>query len=151
MGLLQNPKGVRTKALPFQTHLIQSPDLGRIAVGDHERRDILHDFGAPPRDCVGADSAKLVNCGKAPDDDMVADFDMSGNGSVIGEDHLVTHLAVVGDMAVGEKVATAADRGARPDCSAAIDGDKFPEGIVVTYLEICGFSGILEILSLLAD
>ena len=61
---------------------------------------------------------------------------MSGEGAVVGKDHVVADDAVVRDVAVREEVVPAADARVRPGSGAAIDGDELAEGIPVADLEV---------------
>ena len=60
-----------------------------MAVGDHEGRDVLDDFGAATDDGVGTDAAELVHAGEAGDDDVIGDVDMAAEGGAVGEDAVV--------------------------------------------------------------
>ena len=49
------------EASAFEAHLVDAADFGRIAVGNHEGRNVLNDLGAAAKDGVPADAAELVH------------------------------------------------------------------------------------------
>ena len=95
--------------MAFHADLVDAAHLGRVAVGDHEGRHVLHDLRAAAGDGVASDAAELMHGGEPADDGVVADLDMAGEGAVVGEDDVVADDAVVRDVAVGEEISAAAD------------------------------------------
>ena len=60
---------------------------------------------------------------------------------------MVADHAVVGNMAVGHDQRVIADTGqASAFCGAAIDGDKFADGVVVTDFKARGFAFVTQVL-----
>ena len=94
---------------PFQPDLIDPANLGRIAVGNHEGRNVLHDLRATAEDGMPADAAELVHAGEPADHGMILDHYMAGEGAVVGKNDVVSDHAIVGDMGVGEEIAVTAD------------------------------------------
>ena len=82
----------------FQTYLVDSPDLRRISIGNHERRNVLNNLRAAPQDSVSSNSAELVDPAESTDDRIVLDDDVAGESAVIGENHMVPDEAIVGYM-----------------------------------------------------
>src|SRR5439155_14813150 len=65
----------------------------------------------------------------------------------IGQNDMVVDRAVMGDVAVGHDERVIADAGqASALCSAAIDGDKFADGVVVADFEARGFALVAQVL-----
>ena len=111
----------------------------------------MHDFRAAARDRVTSDPAKLMHCGKAAHDRVIAYLHMAGQRPVIREDNGVAHRAIVTDVTVSEKISAIADaRLARP-CRAAIHCNEFAKCIFVADLEGGRFAFILQVLCLLTD
>ena len=50
-----------------------------------------------------------MHCRQSADDRVIADLDVTGECSVVRENHLVANCAVVPDVRVGEEVSAAAD------------------------------------------
>src|SRR5690242_14804972 len=76
---------------------------------------------------------------------------MAGQSAIVRKHHLIADRAIVANVTVGEKIATASNpRFAVAGC-APIDGNEFTEGIFVTDFQICRLTRIFEILCLLAD
>src|SRR5215469_11594318 len=76
---------------------------------------------------------------------------MTGQRAIVREDHAISHLAIMGDMAVGQKITVVADPRDRSDSSPSVHRAEFPETIVIADLEVGRFAGIFQILCLLAD
>jgi len=101
---------------------------------------------------VRADAAELVDAGKAAENHMVADFNVPGEGGVVGKNAVVPDLAVVGDMHVGEQPVVIADAGhAAATAGAAIDGDKFADGVAVADDELRALAREFLVLRLAAN
>src|SRR5690606_32807453 len=95
-------------------------------------RHVAVDEGAHADESVRADAAELVDAGEAAEDHLVADLDMPGQGRVVGEDAAVAHLAVVGDVHVGQQPVVVADAGdAATVAGAAVDGGEFADDVAV--------------------
>ena len=129
VSALDRGYGFFGKTAASESDGIDRADFGRVSVGDHERRHILHDFRTATGDGVFSDAAELMHGGKPAHDGIVPDRDMASESSVVREYDVVTHSAVVRDVAVGKEVPVAPDEGAPLRSSAAIHGAKFPEGI----------------------
>ena len=102
------------------------------------------------RDGVGANSAKLMHCGEPANHRMVADLHVTCDCPVIRKNHMASHVAIMRDMAVGEKITMTPNAGVSARSSTAVDRDKLPEGVGVAHFKVGGFTDILEVLSLLA-
>lgn len=139
------------EAAAFQPDLINSADLGRVAVGNHEGRHVLNDFRASAEDGVLADAAKLVDPAQATDDRIVLDDDMSGQGAIVGKNDMIPDRAIVGDMGVGEEVIVISDDGLTSGTGTAIDGAEFAEAVVVADFEVGRLGFVFEILRPLSN
>jgi hypothetical protein len=67
---------------------------------------------------------------------MVSNPDMAREGSVVGEDHMIAHRAVMCDMGVGKEITMAADQCGSALIRGAMNGDEFAKGIVVSDPEM---------------
>ena len=82
----------------LQSDLVDAADRCGIAIDDGERWDILHDFGAASDDGMLSDAAKLMGAGEPGNDDIILHDGMAAKGPVIGEDDVITDLAIVRDV-----------------------------------------------------
>src|SRR5712691_1236452 len=137
--------------LALQTDEVDSANFGRIAIGDHKRRNVLDDFRAAAGNGEAPDPAKLINGSQSANDRVVADFDMPCQCSVVRKDNFIANFAVVSDVAVGEKRSTVADLCFSFARRAAADGNEFAKRIFIADLQIRRFTRILEILRLLPN
>ena len=88
-------------------------------------------------------AGELVNGGQSADDGIVMDLHMAGKGCQVAHDHMVPDDAVMGDMAVGHDETVAPDRGHSLVFErAAVDGNEFPEGVVVPDHQSRVFSAV---------
>ena len=69
--------------LPFQTNKINAANLGRVAIGDHERRNVLHNFRATAGDGESSDPAKLMYGGEASHYRVVSHLNVTGQCAVV--------------------------------------------------------------------
>ena len=72
MRLLQGTSRALRKPSTLEPNLIRRPNLSRVPIGNHKRRNVLDDFCAPTRHRVLPDAAKLMNPGQPSDDRMVS-------------------------------------------------------------------------------
>src|SRR5512132_116435 len=73
----------RRVILPFQTNKINAANLGRVAIGDHERWNVLHNFRATAGDGESSDPAKLMYGSEASHNRVVSDLNVAGQCSVV--------------------------------------------------------------------
>ncbi len=144
-------KGFAWEARTLQAHFVDSADFGRIAVGNHERRDVLNNFRAAACDGMAANPAELMDGSEPANDGMVAHFHMAGQSAVVGENDVVTNAAVVRNMAVGEEMPSASDNGLVLWHRSAIYGAVLAEGVVIADAQPRWFMLIFEILGALAN
>ena len=122
---------------------IDGANLGGIAVGDHERRDVLDNLGTTPGDNVIADAAELMHRSESADDDVISHSDVSRQGAVVGKDAVIADHAIVGDVRVGEEVSVTADDGGVARCGGAIYGGEFAKSIALANPQPGRFGVIL--------
>src|SRR6266849_4901924 len=73
--------------------------------------------------------------------------DMASQSCGIRQNDVVADYAIMSDMGVGHDERVIADAGqASAFCGAAIDGDKFADGVVVADLEARGFVLVAQVL-----
>src|SRR6266404_3729884 len=136
---------------PFQTDEIDTANFCRIAIGDHERRNILHNFGTTARNGESSDAAKLMHGGEAAHHRVVTNLDMAGERAVVRKNHFVSNLAIVPNVTVSEKASPAADPRLSFTRRAAADRDKFAKRIFIADFQISRLALILQVLGLLPD
>ena len=151
VSFLEGADGFRGEAGAFESYLVDPAHFGRVAVGDEERGDVLHDFRASAGDGMASDAAELVDRGESADHGMVADLHVSGQGAVVGEDDAIADDAVVRDVRVGEKVSPAADDRFRAGQGAAVHRAEFAEGVAVADFEKGRLAFVFEVLRFLSD
>src|SRR5207248_7642978 len=122
----------------------------RISIGDHERRYILDDLRAAARDREPAEPAKLVNGGEPAHDRVIAHLNVAREGAVVRKHHLVPDVAIVANMAVGEKISAMPNPRLAIRRRAAGDGDEFPKRVLVADFEISRFALVFQVLGLLS-
>ena len=97
-------------------------------------------------------AAELMHGGKSADRRMVSHRDMAGKRCRICHDDVVSHDAIVSDVTVGHQKIIIPDHGdSMPSLGAAVQGDKFPEHVVVADLQVRRFSLVFEILRICSD
>ena len=98
VGLTECASILGYEAAALESDLIDSTDLGGVAISNHVGRDVLNDFCAASDDRMLSQAAELMHSGEPADDDMVLDYDMTGDGSVIRKDDVVSNGAIVRDV-----------------------------------------------------
>jgi hypothetical protein len=96
-------------------------------------------------------AAKLVYCTQSSQNRVLFHPNVTGQRAVVREDHVISDIAIMGDMAVGQKITVVSDASYRPNGGSSVYRAKFPEAIVITDLEVGRFAGIFQILRLLAN
>jgi hypothetical protein len=89
--------------------------------------------------------------GQAAHHRVVAYLDMAGQRSIIRKDNLISDLAIMSDMTVGEKVSAMANGGFALICGATVNRHKFAKGVLIANEEIGWFSSIFQVLTLLPN
>ena len=99
-----------------------------------------------------ADFAELMYADEAAKNGMIANFDVPGQGGVVGKDHAVTDPAIVGDMHIGHEQAVTADLGDPPAADrAAAEGATLADDIAITDLKARGLPSVFKVLRRFAD
>ena len=119
-----------------------------LAIGDHVALDPGH--AADHR--MAADPHKLVDRAQPAEKGVFLDDDMSGQGRVVGHDHMVGDLAVMRDMGADHKQAVVADPGnhaaaGRPGVHCHV----FADDVAAADDERGFFAAVFEVLRLLPD
>ena len=131
--------------------MVHSADLRGISIGNQEGRDILYDLGATSDDGMGADAAELVDSAESPDHRVIAHHNVACQGAVVGENHMITDDAVMGDVGVGEEISITADTGHASRGGGAVNGREFAKSVVGPDLQMSRFGLVFEILRTLTD
>jgi len=152
VGLVQGLDGRRIEAAALEAVLVDAVRAGVIAGGRDERGNVARNHGPQPGEAVIPDATELVHAGKAAEDDPFADVDVARKRGRIGEDRVIAHPAIMGDMGVGhEQVGATHVRDTATLGCAAVEGDVFADGIAVADLQPGGFAVVFEILRGLTD
>ena len=127
---------------------VQSVGMG-VASGNGfgKGKHVAGDGGAASDKGVGTDANKMVHRTKRAHRRPFFDDDMASKSCGVGEDDVVADDAIMCDVGVGHDQRVIADAGqASALCSAAIDGDKFADGVVVADLKARRFTFVAEVL-----
>ena len=101
---------------------------------------------------VPADPRELVNGAEPAEEGPVPYLDMAGKCRVVRHDHMIAHLAVMGDMHADHEQPVVADpRDHAAPGGAGIHGDVLADRVVGADDKLRGFALILEVLGDLAD
>ena len=92
-----------------------------------------------------------MNGGEPAHDRVIAHLDVARERTVVRKHHRVADVAIVPDMAVGQKISAMTDPRFAFGGGAAIDGNEFAKCILVADLEIGRFALVFQVLALLAD
>ncbi len=79
-----------------------------VALGNHERRNVLSDAGAAAYHNVRADDAELMYCSHAADDDEIIQRHVTGQRRVVGQDAAVAKRTIVRHVGVDHQQVIAA-------------------------------------------
>src|SRR4051794_30980126 len=122
------------------------PLEARILAVDEAERDHVAAHATDPADHhLRPDPGELVHRRQAADEDEIADLAMAAQCGRGREDHVVTDLAIVADMAaVHEVAAFAHPRHAAARDRARIHGDGFADGAARADLESGEFAAIAQ-------
>ncbi len=83
VGLTECAGVLGYEATALESDLIDSTDLGGVAIRNHVGRHVLNDFRAASDDRMLSQAAELMHSGEPADDDMILYCDMPSDGSVI--------------------------------------------------------------------
>src|SRR6266496_3131101 len=151
VGLLERGLGGFSYAVALEAHFVDGAGLRWIAVGDHERRHVLHHFRASADHRKRANAAKLVNRRQPANDRVVPDDDVAGQGGDVGHDDVVAELNVVRDVAVCQNVIVRADPRDAAVARGAVNRDVLSEGVAIANLRARHAAAPLQVLSLQPD
>ena len=80
-----------------------------------------------------ADAAELVDQGEAAQDDLILNDHVTRQRGCVGENGVISHHAIVGDVDIGHQPVVIADPGLAGTINgAAIEGAVFADGVVIT-------------------
>ena len=150
VGLSQGADTGVLKASSFQANLVDAADLGRIAISNHERRDILDNLTAATSDRVLTNPAELMDRSQTTDDDVIFDDHVTCERSIVRKDDVIPDDTVVSDMAIREVISMAAKHGLAIFGRASMNGDVFSKDIAAADLQMGRFTSVFQILCLLA-
>src|SRR5690606_20925995 len=144
---LQGGDRFGVEAAPAQAFGIDADRTEWIARADEIRRNVLTNGAGAAYHGVRPDAYKLAYRRQAAQDRPVADMDMAGQLHAIGNDGMVAHLAIMGDMHIGhDPVVVAEPRHAYVLGGAGIDGDIFAHHVAVADFKARGFARIFFVL-----
>ena len=132
VGVLQGLLHRVARAEPAQPFDVEADGACRIAVHGDVGGNVLGRERHRAHEGVGADAAELRHAGVAAQHRLVAHADVACDRGVVGHHDPVAEHAVVADVDVGHEQIVAADHGAAAVLGkAAVDGDAFPDDVVV--------------------
>src|SRR3989304_107206 len=92
---------------------------------------------------MSANPAELMDRSQSADDRIIFDEDVSRQGCSIGHHHMISNLAIVGDMGVGhDKILISKNSSSAPFDRPSVEGDKLPNNIMISHLQEGGLSPI---------
>jgi hypothetical protein len=131
---------------------IEARQRRTIAQRHHERHDVGRDAAYPTNEYVGADAAALLDRGQTADDRLLAELDVAAERRLVGQDHLVAHEAIMGDVRSNHEQAARAYGGDAPPAGrAAMYRDVFAKGAIGPDLDAGLFAVVAGVLRLAAD
>src|SRR5690606_1807973 len=135
------------EAPALQTLGIDTHRPKRISGADDVRRNVLSNGACAANHAMSADADKLMDCGRSANYGPIADMYMSGQLYAIGDDSLVSYLAIMGNMDISHNPVIVADSGDADVLSGAgVNGDVFAHHVSVTDFQTCGFALVLFVL-----
>jgi hypothetical protein len=127
---------------------VQSIGVG-VAGGDGfgKGQHVAGDSGAAANEGVGTDANKMVHRAKRAHRGPFFHDDMASQSCGVGEDNVVADHAVMGHVGVGHDQGVIADAGEASTLGgAAIDGDKFADGVIVADFKARRFAFVTQVL-----
>ena len=100
---------------------------------------------------MGPDFTELMDGSQARNDSVVSDLNMTGEGSVVGENNFISDLTIMRDVRVGEAKIIGANSSWGILFSSPVYSRVFAKDVTVPYDERGGFAGIFEVLGFDAD
>jgi hypothetical protein len=101
---------------------------------------------------MGTDMAKLMYGGKTTQDSVITHMYVSGQGRIVGQDHMIADHAVVRHMSIGHEQIMTADTGQALILHCpAVNRHTFTKNIVITHFKSRRFAGVLLVLAFLAN
>ncbi len=126
--------------------------LGGVARRHHVRWQILQQDRAHRGDAVGADTAELVHHRESAEDRMIADMHVPCELRIIGENRVMTDLAVMGKVHIRHDPVVVTDSGDTDILrGTAIQGAELADGVVVADFQPGRLAGIFFVLRRRAD
>src|SRR5215831_8334271 len=131
-----------------QSNRVQPVHPGTIPPGrTHEGRKILSEGATPTDHRIGAYTDVLMNPAEAPDDGIVSDRDMSGQGGRVRHNQMITQPTIVSHVDIGhQKILIPDGRHTASLHRPSIDCDIFAENIVVAYHDLGRLAGVPQML-----
>ena len=119
------------KAVPLETHDIKSGKLGAVSEHHSERNHIVFHARHSADEGMRADANPLMHSGKAAENGVILNRDVTRKRRVVDQDDVIADLAIVRYMSAGKKEAVAAHaRDVAATLGAAIHRDVLAHGRV---------------------
>lgn len=150
-GFVESHAFVGFDADPSESNCIDIVDSLFDPFDDHERGNIAGDSAHSADHGHFSDADKLVDSDHSTDGGFFFDGDVSGDGDVVCDGAVVGDGAVVAHMDKGHDVVAIPDDGFVPGSGSPVNGDKFPNKVIVSDFEECFLSGIFAILGVSAE
>src|SRR5512133_2239090 len=148
VSLLQPLDNFHGETLTLQANGVHAVALGVPGAGGlHERQHVLGGHGEAAHEGVVPDPAELVDRREGADVAAVAHLHMACQGGAVGEDVLVPHVAVVGDVGPGHQEVVVTQGGeAAAALGAAMKGAALTDHIAVADHQARGRALELQVL-----
>src|SRR5947208_2058137 len=127
---------------------VQSVGMG-VAGGNGfgKGKHVAGDGGATANEGVGTNAHKMVYRAKRANRRPFFDDYMASQSCGVGQNNVIADYAIMRDMRVGHDERVIANAGqASALCRAAIDGDKFADGVVVADFKARRFAFVTQVL-----
>ena len=130
-GFLDQFHAFGREILAFQADQIDPANFRRVAIGDHEWRNVLHNLRASTGDREPSDPTKLMHSCEAAHHRMVSYLNVAAQCTVVGKNDVIAHSAIVPDMTVSEKISAITDPRFAFGRRTPVRCYEFAEGIFV--------------------
>jgi hypothetical protein len=146
--VLKGLNGVGGKAAALEADAISAVDLqGMVGCGNRVRKDVLLNDAIASDHGVTADAAELMDGTQAADVGVILDDNVAGEGDAIGENDVVIDRDIVRHVDIRHHQIAISDAGDHATAlRAAVNGDEFPDGIVIADASFRGLAPIFFVL-----
>src|SRR5208337_217793 len=148
IGVVNFPDPFFGESVPLQTHRVYAIGVGSALGGRFGKWEhIAGDGGAAADKGMRSNAYEVMHRTQRPYRRPVSHGYVPAQRGCVGHDDVAANLTIMCDVGIGHDQVVAADPGASPALyGAAIDGDKFTNGVMVADLQPRRFAGIADVL-----